>query len=86
MGANEKHEATYHGTTYTPTTEQVRKHWENVGFAGTGEEFDRWLNQIRAEAWEEGFQAGWEEHENPGAFVNDYWDAKTLNPYKENHE
>lgn len=35
---------------YTPTTEQVRAHWENVGFAGTGEEFDRWLEQVRAEA------------------------------------
>lgn len=34
---------------YTPTTEQVREHWENVGFAGTGEEFDRWLATVKAQ-------------------------------------
>ena len=50
MGANEKHDATYHGGEYTPSTEEVRKHWENVGFAGTGTEFDRWLETVRAEA------------------------------------
>lgn len=32
-------------------------------------------------AWDEGFTAGWEEATNPGAFVNDIWDAKTPNPY-----
>lgn len=37
--------------------------------------------EAKAVAWEEGFQAGWEEHEDPGAFVNDFWDAKTPNPY-----
>lgn len=39
------------------------------------------LPEAKALAWEEGFQAGWEEHEDPGAFVNDFWDAKTPNPY-----
>ena len=39
--------------------------------------------EAQAEAWQEGHQAGWEEHENPGPFVNDYWDSKLPNPYKE---
>lgn len=39
------------------------------------------LPEAGALAWDEGFQAGWEEHEDPGAFVNDFWDAKTPNPY-----
>lgn len=31
------------GEEYTPTTAEVRDHWVNVGFAGDGESFDRWL-------------------------------------------
>ncbi len=34
-------------------------------------------------AWFEGFEAGWAECSDPGAFVNDVWDAKTPNPYRE---
>ena len=41
------------------------------------------IREAQAEAWAEGHQAGWEEHENPGPFVNDYWDSKLPNPYKE---
>lgn len=47
---------------------------------------DRWhqeeLRRAKSDAWHEGFEAGWEEHENPGPFVNDIWDAKTPNPYR----
>lgn len=32
-------------------------------------------------AWDQGFEAGWAECSDPGAFVNDLWDAKTPNPY-----
>lgn len=35
-----------------------------------------------AEVWDEGFAAGWAECSDPGAFVNDAWDAKTPNPYR----
>lgn len=34
-------------------------------------------------AWDEGFSAGWAEHADSGPFVNDVWDAKTPNPYRE---
>ena len=38
--------------------------------------------QAKAEAWDEGFSAGWAEAKDPGAFVNDIWDAQTPNPYR----
>ncbi len=55
MGANEKVAATFHG--YTPSTERVRISWvrDSVN-AFKGErsqaesQFDRWLEQVRAEA------------------------------------
>ncbi|MEU5838539.1 hypothetical protein ABZ820_33395 [Streptomyces diacarni] len=49
--------------------------------AHVAEVLDQHMREAKAVAWEEGFQAGWEEHEDPGAFVNDFWDAKTPNPY-----
>ena len=46
---------------YTPTTEQVRE-WALHGFGDYkdlgGDWFDRWLQQVKAEAWEEGARAG----------------------------
>lgn len=50
---------------YTPTTERVRRDYvvENLGSttephtATDGEaEFDRWLAQVKADAWDEGFR------------------------------
>ncbi|WP_413455962.1 hypothetical protein ACLQ8T_05640 [Glutamicibacter sp. FR1] len=35
----------------------------------------------KAEAWQAGFESGWAEAKDPGAFVNDVLDAKTPNPY-----
>ena len=57
--------------------------WSLDRYNQYGVYFDRAIAKIKAEAWEEGHQAGWEEHENPGPFVNDYWDSKLPNPYKE---
>lgn len=39
------------------------------------------LAPVLADVWAEGHQAGWDEHESPGPFVNDYWDSKLPNPY-----
>jgi hypothetical protein len=39
--------------------------------------------EMKKAAWFEGFEAGWAECSDPGAFVNDVWDAKTPNPYRE---
>ncbi|MGV2855389.1 hypothetical protein ACNPON_17565 [Glutamicibacter sp. AGC13] len=62
MGANDKHEATYHGAEYTPDTTRVRHGYvDHVDYSaqlhglpsndkGAGEAFDRWLETVRAEA------------------------------------
>ncbi|MGP9782571.1 hypothetical protein ACT3UQ_08935 [Glutamicibacter sp. AOP12-B1-11] len=59
MGANEKHEAAYHGGEYvpdTPTTEQIRSAWTDPAPGVSDEQFysaeafDRWLSEARAEA------------------------------------
>ena len=34
----------------TPTTEEVEKHWANIGFAGDRASFRRWLDAERAAA------------------------------------
>lgn len=68
---------------YTPTTEVIR---DAVSFPRERlgeprpikpEVFDRWLSQVKAEAWEEGHHAGQHnEHEHrPGRAM--------ANPYKE---
>ena len=60
-------------TEYTPTTEEVRSLYESGAWLMTDRapnkfdqkryegmfpgEFDRWLNEIRAEAWEEGAES-----------------------------
>ena len=70
-------------TDYTPTTKQVREQFtrEEPPQIGTvaekGRAFDRWLEQVKAEAWEEGHNAGQHnEHEyRPGRVMT--------NPYKE---
>lgn len=66
---------------YTPTTEQVRGFWASDGKyqpaaksydeQESAAEFDRWLNQVRAEAWDEGYDAG----RNPNRYGDpEFWD------------
>lgn len=62
---------------YTGPKVAIEEHRHHVA-----QVLDEAMREREAEAWEEGFQAGWEEHESPGPFVNDYWDAKTPNPYR----
>lgn len=67
---------------YTPTTEEVREAYldrkdfedavsfiERRGDEVAAAEFDRWLNTVRAEAWDEGYDAapmgGRPRQENP---------------------
>jgi len=40
------------------------------------------IERAKAEGWDRGFSAGWAECSDPGAFVNDAWDAETPNPYR----
>ena len=73
---------------YVPTTEQARETYAALcKTEAAADEFDRWIaahdREVREKAWDEGFEAGWAECDDPGAFVNDVWDAKTPNPYRE---
>jgi hypothetical protein len=42
---------------YTPTTEEVRTGYSTATYDDdkAGEEFDRWLAEVKAQAWEEGY-------------------------------
>jgi flagellar biosynthesis/type III secretory pathway protein FliH len=48
----------------TPTTEQIRKSLltEHV----SDSEFDRWLTQVKAQAWQEGYREGLHAHQSLG--------------------
>lgn len=74
MGANEKHAATYHGGTYVPRTETVR---ELYGQSGNELAFDRWLDKIRFDAYNEGAEAT---HISGDLFDVD--EAQANNPYR----
>ena len=56
---------------YTPTTHEVRTHWTDVGFAGDNASFDRWLEAVKAAAWDEGQKRGFN-HRSPMDFLNPY--------------
>ena len=74
---------------YTPTTEEVREVYRGclvqtdtniysfVDEAQANAEFDRWLAEVKAEAWEEGFQDG---HDSAMGVRN------TDNPYRQGEE
>lgn len=77
---------------YTPTMAQVRQFWASDGalqpaaksydFEESAAEFDRFIADVKADAWDEGLQVGWEECQSPGPFVNDWWDSEAPNPYR----
>ena len=56
---------------YTPTTEHVRDLALRLMNA---DEFNRWLNEVKAQAWEEGAMQGHDDHE----FGVEVW----TNPYR----
>lgn len=85
MGADEKHAATYHGTEYTPATENVEHSYvayrsSKVDLITGHHEFTRWLETVRAEAkaeaWEEGYDAG---HGDAFTGITE----NNINPYEE---
>lgn len=66
---------------YTPTAEKVRALYVEGAESeeATGEQFDRWLNQAKAEAWDEGYNhRSLQEDGSINEFDRDHW-----NPYKE---
>ena len=43
---------------YTPTTIEVEAHWADAHAEGDQASFRRWLADVKAQAWAEGFDAG----------------------------
>ena len=73
-------------TDYTPTTEEVRQNWQGYGYTRDsqlgrikGEDFDRWLAEVKAEAWLEGARSVGEDE-----FPFREWDE--VNPYRNGAE
>ena len=71
---------------YTPPTEQVREIYSEIRHESTGlgldphrAEFDRWLEQVKAEAWHEGYGCGRDDQE---AETRTNQMHVTLNPYR----
>jgi len=70
---------------YTPTTWTVRSAWaslaedeQNVGYDAAAAEFDRWLAEVKAAAWDEGRSAGREDQRTKGQFIR----FVAENPYR----
>lgn len=86
MGADEKHAATYHGGEYTPSTGQVRNaygaHLADCRPVSTDalNEFDRWLETVRAEAKAEAL------HEVLNVLQAEIEDAPPANHEEDNYE
>lgn len=71
-------------TEYAPDTQDVRHAWSLFWHASINgyktldqyeAEFDRWLAQVKAEAWDEGFEGGY--------FHGAYLKPRPTNPYRE---
>jgi hypothetical protein len=77
---------------YTATTEEVREKyaepWANARqrrFPHSSQ-FDRWLASVKAEAWDEGHDSGWESrHEDAlaGFMPSGPHESDAQNPYRE---
>ena len=68
---------------YTPTTEEVRLDYAPAKtFPADAEaQFDRWLAEVKAQAWQEGYGEG------AAANYGDYRDAEfAKNPYRQGEE
>ena len=71
-----------------PDHGKVRECWidwsanRGIGRKTAHEEFERFISDVKADAWDDGLQAGWEECQNPGPFVNDWWDSEAPNPHR----
>jgi hypothetical protein len=51
---------------YMPTTDEVQGIWNAM--VGNTESFDRWLAEVKAQAWDEGYVSSddyYGEHDNP---------------------
>ena len=79
MGAHHNGKESAMGKPYTPTTDEVRRDFvmlnetqhPTVTSADLGAEFDRWLNEVKAQAWDRGH----------GAPCDEWWDSDMCREY-----
>lgn len=72
---------------YTPTTEEVRRQWAkkqrdvwgNPGLRALRKDFDRWLAEVKAQAWEEGVIA----QKNKESYIEGLYWSGLANPYRQ---
>lgn len=73
-------------TEYTPSTANIGIAWEDwMNLLGkphrrARDEFDRWLNQVKAEAWQEGY------NKCDSDYGARYFDPDARNPYIERRD
>lgn len=71
---------------YIPDTEEIRYNYQYAPSWLTDiGEFDRWLNKLKADIWNEGFDAGERDvWEHTHGEAGEDWDKDCIpNPYKE---
>ena len=63
---------------YTPTTEEIRLDYAPAKtFPADAEaQFDRWLAEVKAQAWEEGRYTQYREYPRPARRDNPYWQGE----------
>ena len=63
---------------YTPTTEEVRADYCLLADVSKPRQlqFDRWLNEVKAQAWEEGRYTQYREYPRPARKDNPYWQGE----------
>lgn len=76
---------------YTPTTDDIQRLVYEYGSSSTvkitWEDFNAWLAQVKAEAWEEGFNAGeGEAYEHEARLQWSMPHTCAKNPYREETE
>jgi hypothetical protein len=73
-------------TEYTPSPTKVRKIYKDFGVGPTParrmDEFDRMIREVRAEAWEEGYETGWETRYGTPTVVTGRPHDPDPNPYR----
>lgn len=70
----------------TPNTEEMRRAWQEYALKDDGshqDEFDRWLDSVKAKAWDEGFDTA-SDDTGLSEMMADL--GEDLNPHRKNHD
>lgn len=74
---------------HTPVTEEVRNRYASPYWVNAAQEaerfraFDRWFNQQLAKAYDQGYEAGWEDGSERQTDIETGFSYKLPNPYEQ---